>query len=97
MSAITFTEESNNIIEYNITMEFMPDGYQEVDRKTVAIDGELAELIRYQPLTSTTTLLGSEHFSMLTTGDGLLKGFSRMDPSLGKVRISRSFLPKLTR
>lgn len=84
MSDITFTGKSNNIIEHNITMEFMPEGYQEVDRNSVTIDGELAELIRYQPPTSKTTLLGREHFSILTTSDGLLKGFSSMAPSLVK-------------
>ena len=61
---------------------FMPAGYREVARRTVAVDGEAAELVRHERTDGRNAALGGEHFSMIIAADGRLKGFVRMDLDL---------------
>lgn len=61
---------------------FMPAGYREAARRTVAVDGEAAELVRYQRTDGRNAALGGEHFSTVIAADGRLKGFARMDLDL---------------
>lgn len=60
----------------------IPAGYREVSRLSIKVDEEPAELIRFQPEDTLSTILGSEHFSIITDSDGRIKGFTRMDMSL---------------
>ncbi|OCX13673.1 hypothetical protein QV13_22545 [Mesorhizobium hungaricum] len=60
----------------------MPAGYREVARRTVAVDGEAAELVRHERTDGRNAALGGEHFSMIIAADGRLKGFVRMDLDL---------------
>lgn len=61
---------------------FMPTGYAEFARRRVAVDGEPAELVRYQRGDGRNATLGGEHFSMVIAENGRLKGFARMDLDL---------------
>ncbi len=61
---------------------FMPAGYREVTRRTVTVDGEGAELIRYERTDARNAALGGEHFSAVIADNGRLKGFARMDLDL---------------
>lgn len=61
---------------------FMPAGYSEIARRRVAVDGERAELVRYQRDDGRNAALGGEHFSTVIASDGRLKGFARMDLDL---------------
>jgi hypothetical protein len=60
----------------------MPTGYAEIARRRVAVDGEPAELVRYQRSDGRNAALGGEHFSMIIAENGRLKGFARMDLDL---------------
>ncbi|WP_210188008.1 hypothetical protein [Bosea sp. CRIB-10] len=60
----------------------MPAGYAEMARRRVAVDGERAELVRYQRSDGRNAVLGGEHFSTVIAADGRLKGFTRMDLDL---------------
>lgn len=61
---------------------FMPAGYQEVTRRTVTVDGEEAELVRYARTDKRNAMIGGEHFSTVIAGNGRLKGFTRIDLDL---------------
>ena len=61
---------------------FMPVGYHEAARRAVTVDGEGAELIRYERTDARNAALGGEHFSTVIADDGRLKGFARMDLDL---------------
>ncbi len=61
---------------------FMPAGYHEVARRTVTVDREGAELVRYERADGRNAGLGGEHFSTVIAADGRLKGFARMDVDL---------------
>lgn len=61
---------------------FMPAGYTEIARRSVAVDGERAELVRHTRTDGRNAALGGEHFSTVITEDGRLKGFARMDLDL---------------
>lgn len=61
---------------------FMPTGHAEIARRRVAVDGEPAELVRYQRGDGRNATLGGEHFSTVIAADGRLKGFARMDLDL---------------
>ncbi|MGO4840134.1 hypothetical protein AB4144_48590, partial [Rhizobiaceae sp. 2RAB30] len=61
---------------------FMPEGYHEVARRTVGVDGEGAELVRYERMDGRNAALGGEHFSTVIAADGRLKGFARIDLDL---------------
>lgn len=61
---------------------FMPDGYHRTARRVVTVDGEPAELVRYEREDGRNAELGGEHFSTVVSEDGRLKGFARMDLDL---------------
>lgn len=61
---------------------FMPNGYREVGRRAAVLDGEGAELVRYQRVDGRNAALGGEHFSTVIADDGRLKGFARIDLDL---------------
>ncbi|MFV0437028.1 MAG: hypothetical protein ACK5PS_06525 [Desulfopila sp.] len=61
---------------------WMPDGYTEIARRPVTVDGESAELVRYTRKDGRNATLGGEHFSTVIAADGRLKGFARMDLDL---------------
>ncbi len=60
----------------------MPVGYDEVARRPVTLDGQGAELVRYQRTDGRNGALGSEHFSTVIAADGRFKGFARIDIAL---------------
>ncbi|WP_321363439.1 hypothetical protein [uncultured Celeribacter sp.] len=60
----------------------LPAGYQEVARRPVTVDGEHAELLRYERKDGRNATLGGEHFSTVISDSGRLKGFARMDLDL---------------
>ncbi len=51
-------------------------------RRSVTLDGESAELIRYQPSKEKTVQLGSTHLSTIVAEVGRLKGFYWLAPEL---------------
>lgn len=55
---------------------FVPAGHHEVLRRCVSVDGESAELIRWQA--QTPLALGGEHVSLLWSPQGHLQGFADM-------------------
>ncbi len=61
---------------------FMPAGYREAGRRTAAVDGEAAELVRYARADGRNATLGGEHFSTVIADNGRLKGFARIDLDL---------------
>ncbi|MCY1742066.1 hypothetical protein [Ensifer sp. SL37] len=61
---------------------FMPAGYREAGRRTAVVDGEAAELVRYERADGRNAALGGEHFSTVIADDGRLKGFARIDLDL---------------
>ena len=61
---------------------FMPAGYREAARRTAVVDGEAAELVRYERADGRNAALGGEHFSTVIADDGRLKGFARIDLDL---------------
>ncbi|MFB9948854.1 hypothetical protein ACFFP0_08340 [Rhizobium puerariae] len=60
----------------------MPAGHRETARRSVTVDGERAELVRYERTDGRNAVLGGEHFSTVIAADGRLKGFARMDLDL---------------
>lgn len=60
----------------------MPAGYAEIARRPVTVDGERAELVRYERADGRNSALGGEHFSTMIAADGRLKGLARMDVDL---------------
>lgn len=60
----------------------MPAGHRETARRSVTVDGERAELVRYERTDGRNAALGGEHFSTVIAADGRLKGFARMDLDL---------------
>jgi hypothetical protein len=61
---------------------YLPAGYREVARRAVTVDGEAAELVRYQRTDGRNAALGGEHFSTVIAANGRLKGFARIDLDL---------------
>jgi hypothetical protein len=61
---------------------FMPTGYREAARRAIAVDGEQAELVRYERTDGRNAVLGGEHFSTVIAENGRLKGFARIDLDL---------------
>lgn len=61
---------------------FMPAGYREVGRRAAVVDGQNAELVRYERTDGRNAALGGEHFSTVIADGGRLKGFARMDLEL---------------
>ena len=60
----------------------LPAGYREAARRAVTVDGEAAELVRYQRTDGRNAALGGEHFSTVIAANGRLKGFARIDRDL---------------
>lgn len=60
----------------------VPAGYSAFVQLPVSVDGETAELIRYERTDRRNAALGGEHFSTVIAADGRLKGFARMDLDL---------------
>lgn len=60
----------------------MPAGYRETARRTVSVDDEGAELVRYERTDGRNAALGGEHFSTVIADNGRLKGFARIDLDL---------------
>lgn len=56
--------------------------YQETSRRAVTIDGEAATLVRHERRDGVHRSLGGEHFSVLVTPKGQLKGFTHMSLAL---------------
>lgn len=65
-----------------IADDYRPAGYHIVVSQEVLVDGERAELSRYERLDGRNAGLGGEHFSTVIDEKGRLKGFARMDPDL---------------
>lgn len=61
---------------------YLPAGYREAARRAVTVDGEAAELVRYQRADGRNAALGGEHFSTVIAANGRLKGFARIDLDL---------------
>lgn len=62
--------------------DYLPAGYRETGRRSVTVDGEAAELVRYERSDARNAGLGGEHFSTVTAGNGRLKGFAHIDLDL---------------
>lgn len=61
---------------------YLPAGYREAARRAVTVDGEAAELVRYQRTDGRNAALGGEHFSTVIAANDRLKGFARIDLDL---------------
>lgn len=61
---------------------YTPTGYRETVRRAVSVDGEEAELVRYERTDRRNAALGGEHFSTVIADNGRLKGFARIDLDL---------------
>ncbi len=62
--------------------KIMPPGYAEIAQRRVTVDGEGAQLVRYERADRRNADLGGEHFSVIVADDGRLKGFTRIDLDL---------------
>ncbi|GAA0610921.1 hypothetical protein [Paenochrobactrum glaciei] len=62
--------------------DHLPTGYREARRRSATVDGETAELVRYERVDGRNAGFGGEHFSTLTASNGRLKGFARIDLDL---------------
>jgi len=65
-----------------VVSAYTPTGYRETVRRAVTVDGEGAELVRYERTDGRNAALGGEHFSTVIADNGRLKGFARMDLDL---------------
>ena len=65
-----------------IVREQMPFGYREASRQAVIVDGEGAELMRYERADGRNAGIGGEHFSLVVGANGRVKGFARIDLDL---------------
>lgn len=62
--------------------DHLPAGYGETARRPVVVDGEAAELVRYERTDGRNAAIGGEHFSTVIAANGRLKGFARIDLDL---------------
>lgn len=62
--------------------DHLPAGYREAGRRSVTVDGETAELVRYERSDGRNAGFGGEHFSTVIASNGRLKGFVRIDLDL---------------
>lgn len=61
---------------------WIPQTHQEVARRAVTVDGEAAELTRYERRDGRNAGLEGEHFSTVVAADGTLKGFANISLDL---------------
>lgn len=61
-----------------ILSQWIPQTHQEVARRQITVDGEVAELARYERSDGRNTGLEGEHFSTVVSADGTLKGFANI-------------------
>ncbi|MDR2129388.1 MAG: hypothetical protein LBP52_10040 [Burkholderiaceae bacterium] len=72
--------------------------HREVSRRTVSVDGESAELTRYERRDGRNAALEGEHFSTVMAADGTLKGFANIALDLvGKPLPSRERTEQIAR
>lgn len=83
--------------------QWLPQTHLETSRRAVIVDGEAAELIRYERRDGRNARLGGEHFSTVVAADGTLKGFASISLDLvskplpsreRSEEIARTFLQK---
>lgn len=60
----------------------IPAGYTSASAADVTVDGEPAQLVRYERADNRNSGVGGEHFSVVVGQSGKLKGFTRMDLAL---------------
>lgn len=78
--------------------QWIPKTHQEVGRREVTVDGESAQLIRYERYDGRNTGLEGEHFSVVVATDGTLKGFANISLNLvGKPLPSREHTEQIAR
>jgi hypothetical protein len=80
-TGMTATEPLAQLTAIKI-QDHMPVGYREAARRVVIVDGEQAELVRYERIDGRNASLGGEHFSVVAASNGRLKGFTRMSLDL---------------
>lgn len=73
------TASQENVMSTFVT-EFLPTHYQQVAERTVLVDGQSFQLLRYQK--STSFQLHTENLSYLSHPQGTLKGFSYLGANL---------------
>ncbi len=62
--------------------QWIPQTHQRVARRAVTVDGEAAELTRYERRDGRNAGLEGEHFSTVVAADGTLKGFANISLDL---------------
>lgn len=62
--------------------QWIPQTHHEVTRRAVTVDGEAAELTRYERRDGRNVGLEGEHFSTVVAADGTLKGFANISLDL---------------
>lgn len=62
--------------------QWIPQTHKESSRRRVSVDGEDAELVRYERIDERNIGLEGEHFSMVVAANGTLKGFANMSLDL---------------
>lgn len=77
MTATTNTQE----VAFPLN-DHLPAGYREAGRRSVTVDDETAELVRYERSDARNAGFGGEHFSTVIASNGRLKGFARIDLDL---------------
>lgn len=65
--------------DINKLKHLTPQAYAYVSTRSVTVDGESASLIRYERNDGRGAGLGGEHFSLVVSDAGILKGLTRMD------------------
>jgi hypothetical protein len=75
-----------------ITQTHPPDGFVLRWMQQVSVDGEPVYRLRFTPEGMQQPVLGGEHYSVLVTPAGMLKGETRMDACLAEER-SQAALP----
>ena len=78
--------------------QWIPQTHQKVARRAVTVDGEAAELTRYERRDGRNAGLGGEHFSTVVEADGKLKGFANISLDLaGRALPSRERTEQIAR
>lgn len=81
----------------NTLSSHIPSTHVRVGRQIVTVDGENAELTRFERRDWRSGGLNGEHFSTVMGSQGKLKGFANMTLDLvGKPLVSRNSLTKAT-